>query len=92
MTQDTQLGAVNENTWLVVVKEERHLTGLPFFGYKIYYIKHTTASMKCILNNVVIKHEKAEYGLTALHQLMDAVSKKNINAVLDTNNIFTSFG
>jgi hypothetical protein len=57
--------------------------------YEIYYGKHTTASSNYILNQDLIKQAQSEYGLSAIHQLMDLVSKKNPNAVIDLQDIAT---
>ncbi len=54
---------------------------------EIYYGKHTTASTHYILNQDLIRQAQSEYGLSAIYQLMDVVSKKNPNAVIDVEDI-----
>ncbi len=49
--------------------------------YKICYGKHTKAAANYILNHDLIKYAQSEYGLKAIQLIMDAVSKKNPNAV-----------
>jgi hypothetical protein len=68
-------------------KPSRQKDGLS--PYEIYCGKHTTASINYILNQDLIKQAQSEYGLSAIHQLMDVVSKKNPNAAIDVQDVTT---